>query len=708
MRMFNQFSKLKIFFFVIIFLSACFTKTVYAEEKDVPDSLEMHVKKGDIITFGSFSPLKKDRVFPNKRVLKGEDIEWKVLTVKDGKALCISRYAVGTRVWKVESDPLDDHCHTWDTCSLRKWLNGRFYKYAFSSEEKRYILKTEIPADYNEVYDEKAGESTRDYVFLLSSEEVREYLPADQDRKLSLPPHARFPGSFSNLKKQRVGAWFLRTPGVYMNSASLVLSDGFVDDFGSYNQSEYDVRPAIWLNVGKSSPNTPKTAPPKEETPKKYKVGDILSLGKYPKDKAGKKKEDIEWLIIKREGDKALVISRYVLDRVPYYAPDHGNPQLTWETSYIRSWLNEIFYEKVFNDSEKKWILKSKVIVQSNPYWPGIKQGKNTSDYLFLLSAAEAKSYIREPKDRGARPTEYALTKDVVTSPKYDGNAWWWLRTAGALDEDDEDGPDRYMLYVDSDSTVDRYGEHGENSNIYMAAGVRPSMWVDVSSGDIPITGNVDKERERKPATKLTTEKLNDMKTGDIVTFGTYEQDNDKNSGPEKIRWIVMVDRGAGKYILLSEDIIDYQCYHPFQMDVCENITWHDAAIRKWLNEGFLNKAFSEEDRKFMVNMQVNSNCSDRVSLLSGSEVDILWQDPELERYVFPRVSEYVRSNPEVYMEPYHGSTEWLCRTRNADDTSISYMDYNGYYERYGGCFGPYYNGVRPIIMVAVPKDVKK
>ena len=318
----------------------------------------------------------------------------------------------GRNIFLHDYDPRD-----WDVCSIHKWLNKSFYENAFTQKEKAYIIRSEVSFK---------DQSTKDYVFLLSSEEVQKYLPTDEERILTIPHYAGFPGYSDFLKKKRAGVWYLRTKDQYTETACVVLSDGLVDESGTRYYSELDIRPAIWINVGKASKDTPRiSAPPKEKTTgkaKKYKIGDVILLGRYEQDNTTKEKEDISWIIIKKEGNKALLLSRYVLDRVPFFKKNTADKEMTWETSYIRSWLNNSFYREAFNDREKKIIQKSKVVAHINPYSGEKKQGKDTLDHLFLLSAIEERSIMSEPRDEGAQPTEYALTKRLYTDFYHEGN----------------------------------------------------------------------------------------------------------------------------------------------------------------------------------------------------------------------------------------------------------------------------------------------
>lgn len=121
----------------------------------------------------------------------GEPIVWDVLAEEGNRKLLLSRKAVAKRPYHDADEPV-----SWETCSLRAWLNGDFYRAAFNDYEKQRILKIPVTADRNTYCNTDAGNSTDDHVFLLSLPEVNALLrrklsakrkceadPADADRK---------------------------------------------------------------------------------------------------------------------------------------------------------------------------------------------------------------------------------------------------------------------------------------------------------------------------------------------------------------------------------------------------------------------------------------------------------------------------------------------------------------------------------------------
>ena len=114
-------------------------------------------------------------------------------------------------------------------------------------------------------------------------------------------------------------------------------------------------------------------------------IDEIVYFGSYEQDhKAENGKELLEWIVLEREGDKALLLSRYGLEMLPYNTTDEA---VTWETCSLRKWLNEEFLNTAFSKEEQKRIQLTKVKNKDNDYnfFP-VKGGRSTEDAVFLMS----------------------------------------------------------------------------------------------------------------------------------------------------------------------------------------------------------------------------------------------------------------------------------------------------------------------------------
>ena len=190
----------------------------------------------------------------------GIPITWYVLDIVDGKALLISQYGLDCQPYNTERQNV-----TWETCSLRKWLNGVFLNIAFNSEEFTKILSTTINPDTNK-YGTDQGQPTKDKVFLLSVAEANKYFNKDILRICTPMPYLVDQGVY---KGSSGGCrWWLRSLGNYQVRAATVNLGGTidyqgcgVDGFGStrrgdplYGSDCICVRPALWINLRSDIP----------------------------------------------------------------------------------------------------------------------------------------------------------------------------------------------------------------------------------------------------------------------------------------------------------------------------------------------------------------------------------------------------------------------------------------------------------------------
>ena len=120
-------------------------------------------------------------------------IEWLVLESDRETALLISRYALDCKPYNTEF--VDT---TWEQCTLRGWLNNAFYNRAFSTEEKQYILQSDVSADKNPEYSTNPGNATKDNVFLLSIVEANKYFKSDDARKCAPTDYAIQQGAYAS------------------------------------------------------------------------------------------------------------------------------------------------------------------------------------------------------------------------------------------------------------------------------------------------------------------------------------------------------------------------------------------------------------------------------------------------------------------------------------------------------------------------------
>ena len=120
------------------------------------------------------------------------------------------------------------------------------------------------------------------------------------------------------------------------------------------------------------------------------------------------------------------------------------------------------------------------------------------------------------------------------------------------------------------------------------------------------------------------------VRIGDIITLGRFEQDNNRNNGVEAIEWQVLAVEN-GRALLLSRYGLDTMLYNDvpetvkdtgsFKFygwdwdgdgvvdvsfepdesddwdDAPEDVTWEECTLRKWLNKDFYQVAFTNQEQ---------------------------------------------------------------------------------------------------------------
>ena len=200
-------------------------------------------------------------------------------------------------------------------------------------------------------------------------------------------------------------------------------------------------------------------------------VGDIVILGSYEQDNdISNGKENIEWQVLAKDGNKILVISRYALDCQPFN-DEWGDT--TWEKCTLRAWMNDTFINEAFSEEEQEQILDSNVSADKNPQY-NINPGKATTDKVFLLSINEANQFFIDDEARTCAPTDYVKAKGAyINYYKTENNeisCAWWLRSPG--------NSQAYPAFVLIYGKVD-VGGYDINCERFC---VRPAMWITIDS----------------------------------------------------------------------------------------------------------------------------------------------------------------------------------------------------------------------------------
>ncbi|MBQ8537051.1 MAG: serine/threonine protein kinase, partial [Clostridia bacterium] len=112
---------------------------------------------------------------------------------------------------------------------------------------------------------------------------------------------------------------------------------------------------------------------------------------------------------------------------------------------------------------------------------------------------------------------------------------------------------------------------------------------------------------------------------GEYITFGAYEQDNNKSNGKEPIQWRVLAKEN-NRLLVISRYGLDCKQFSR------STRSWRKSDLRKWLNGDFLSQAFTPQELEQIPTTSVftptthngteGDTTQDRVFLLSTQEAE--------------------------------------------------------------------------------------
>ena len=197
-----------------------------------------------------------------------------------------------------------------------------------------------------------------------------------------------------------------------------------------------------------------------------WSKGTVHALGSYPQTAAGNEK--IEWLVLDRKEDRALLISRCILERKAY---NEERIAVMWDICTLRKWLNGPFLRKAFSREERGKLIRTFLPAAKNERYTTLP-GTDTRDRIFLLSPYEAKQYFFSDKERMAETTDltdlpiFHTVNNNIKNGRH--TLMWWLRGNSSQQV--------LAPYVDASGEITESGGYAD----YGFYGVRPAMWVRI------------------------------------------------------------------------------------------------------------------------------------------------------------------------------------------------------------------------------------
>lgn len=349
------------------------------------------------------------------RYFKWEPVKWKVLEVSDDDIFVMAEQTLDCQ--KYDSSKYSSV--TWETSTLRKWLNEQFIGQAFSAEEQKLIKQTNVTNPRNSVYSIDGGKNTTDQIYILSEEEVQNAKygfcqisngfsqtrnPAVSDYSYSKGTHY---SEFAADSREKGSYWWIRTPGQSLSRAATVFN-GKLDMEGSdADCANLGIVPVMHLKQSAASQTF--KAPVHYCKTNHNSIWDTISFGNYPAtqvadadvtaeitdavyDEKGDavvgntkyrrvleygtentytyyKWEPIQWKVLSYDGTTLYLMAQNAIDCMEYDLGEEGkrwDGSYLWSSSVIRKWLNETFYQQAFDEKEKADIKQTELTNVSN------------------------------------------------------------------------------------------------------------------------------------------------------------------------------------------------------------------------------------------------------------------------------------------------------------------------------------------------------
>lgn len=192
---------------------------------------------GSTVTFGAYE---QDNDTSNGK----EPIEWRILNIQSDGVTLISEYALDCQPYNTT-----DENTTWESCSLRAWLNSTFINEAFTAEEQAVIGDTNVRfgEEINTLSVIPPSGITKDKVFIISLSELRKASNNGILNKICTPTaYAVAQGVISDYSNHIY--WWLRNQGDGQNKEVCVQPSGqeYVAGY-VVNSKCICVRPCIFI-----------------------------------------------------------------------------------------------------------------------------------------------------------------------------------------------------------------------------------------------------------------------------------------------------------------------------------------------------------------------------------------------------------------------------------------------------------------------------
>ena len=196
------------------------------------------------------------------------------------------------------------------------------------------------------------------------------------------------------------------------------------------------------------------------------------------------------------------------------------------------------------------------------------------------------------------------------------------LADGGAL-PDSKNSSKNEIEYISEEDHINPQIEFNADSKPGVSANSQNDFNSD-STADFGETDGVIQSENAMDEEEYTGDVIPYAKDAYCIKFGKYEQDGNPNNGKEDIEWRV-IKFEQNRVLLMSRYALDY-CTK-------SNSKWEYCSLRTWLNNDFINSAFTEKERRLIPTVTVINNdnahsgtdggrdTQDRIFCLSADEL---------------------------------------------------------------------------------------
>ena len=202
---------------------------------------------------------------------------------------------------------------------------------------------------------------------------------------------------------------------------------------------------------------------------------------------------------------------------------------------------------------------------------------------------------------------------------------------------------------------------------------------------------------KRKDEILMEAEKLKHS-VGDTMEFGCWPKD-------KKIEWTIIATKD-NSILLLSSKVIDANKFH----DVYGDTTWAGSFIRRYLNEEFYQKAFTEQEKKRILLSKVKAEKNPLYLIDPGEDTEdkiFLLSVNEARQYLEP--NDLVLCEPTVYAmsagvekDDKTGGCYWWLRSPGNAGCNIARVSGVGMILEHGFFASDNHNGIRPAMWITI------